>query len=118
MRISDWSSDVCSSDLLSVAASDRERLDRDRVTNIADLARTTPGLSIRNGWGDSTKISIRGIASSVGTATTGIYIDDTPIQVRSLGAADIVANVYPEVFRSEEQTSELQSLMRISYHVF
>src|SRR3546814_736397 len=86
---------------LSVAASDRERLDRDRVTNIADLARTTPGLSIRNGWGDSTKISIRGIASSVGTATTGIYIDDTPIQVRSLGAADIVANVYPEVFDLE-----------------
>src|SRR3546814_7583707 len=106
MRISDWSSDVCSSDL---------------------LARTTPGLSIRNGWGDSAKISIRGIASSVGTATTGIYIDDTPIQVRSLGAADIVANVYPEVFdlerievlrRSEEHTSELQSLMRISYAVF
>src|SRR3546814_2535442 len=90
---------------LSVAASDRERLDRDRVTNIADLARTTPGLSIRNGWGDSTKISIRGIASSVGTATTGIYLDDTPIQVRSLG-------------RSEEHTSELQSLMRISYAVF
>src|SRR3546814_15888497 len=80
MRISDWSSDVCSSDL---------------------LARTTPGLSIRNGWGDSTKISIRGTASSVGTATTGIYIDDTPIQVRSLGAADIVANVYPEVFDLE-----------------
>src|SRR3546814_12571015 len=41
MRISDWSSDVCSSDL------------------------------------------------------------DTPIQVRSLGAADIVANVYPEVFDLE-----------------
>src|SRR3546814_14993724 len=82
----------------SGAASDSERLDRERVTNIADLARTTQGLSIRNGWGDSTKISIRGIASSVGTATTGIYIDDTPIQVRSLGAADIVANVYPEVF--------------------
>src|SRR3546814_14047665 len=85
MRISDWSSDVCSSDL---------------------LARTTPGLSIRNGWGDSTKISIRGIASSVGTATTGIYIDDTPIQVRSLGAADLVANVYPEVF-DLERTEEI-----------
>src|SRR3546814_17359318 len=39
---------------LSVAASDRERLDRDRVTNIAALARPTPGLSLINGWGAST----------------------------------------------------------------
>ncbi len=86
---------------LSLVALDRARLDSDRVTNIADLSRTTPGLSLRNGWGDSTKISIRGIASTVGTATTGIYIDDTPIQVRSLGAADIVANTYPEIFDLE-----------------
>src|SRR3546814_7885741 len=82
---------------LSLVAVDRNRLDRDRVISIADLARTTPGLSLRNGWGDSTKISIRGIASTVGTATTSIYIDDT---------------------RSEEHTYELQSLMRISYAVF
>ncbi len=31
------------------------------------------------------QISIRGISSSGGSGTTGIYIDDTPIQVRALG---------------------------------
>src|SRR3546814_19144413 len=55
---------------LSVAASDRERLDRDRVTNIADLARTTPGLSIRNGCADPTQISLRGIPSYIGGASS------------------------------------------------
>jgi outer membrane receptor protein involved in Fe transport len=30
-------------------------------------------------------ISIRGISSSAGAGTTGIYIDDTPIQMRSVG---------------------------------
>jgi len=30
-------------------------------------------------------ISIRGISSSGGAGTTGIYLDDTPIQMRSLG---------------------------------
>lgn len=86
---------------LSLVAVDRARLDSDRVASMADISRTTPGLSLRNGWGDATKISIRGIAATAGTATTGIYIDDTPIQVRSLGAADIVANAYPEIFDLE-----------------
>jgi outer membrane receptor protein involved in Fe transport len=86
---------------LSLYAADRDRLDRDRIENIDDLARTVPGLSLRGAWGGTSKIAIRGIASNVGAATTGIYIDDTPIQVRSLGAADIVANSYPEIFDLE-----------------
>ena len=33
----------------------------------------------------SNNVSIRGISSEAGAGTTGIYIDDTPIQIRGLG---------------------------------
>ncbi len=45
--------------------------------------RFTPGVSIDQTGTNA--ISIRGISSSGGAGTTGIYIDDTPIQMRSLG---------------------------------
>ena len=43
----------------------------------------TPGVSIDQQGTNA--ISIRGISSSGGAGTTGIYIDDTPIQMRALG---------------------------------
>jgi outer membrane receptor protein involved in Fe transport len=43
-------------------------------------------------------ISIRGISSSVAASTTGIYIDDTPIQVRIIGAGAAGFNTFPAVF--------------------
>ena len=39
---------------------------------------------------------LRGVNSSAGDATTGIYIDDTPIQLRTLGFGS--DNTLPEVF--------------------
>jgi iron complex outermembrane recepter protein len=48
---------------------------------------------------NSADISIRGIASDVGSATTAIYIDDTPIQIRSVGYFG--GNTYPQVFDLE-----------------
>ena len=45
--------------------------------------RFTPGVNIDNSGTNA--ISIRGISSSGGAGTTGIYIDDTPIQMRSVG---------------------------------
>ena len=45
--------------------------------------RFTPGVSIDTPGTNA--ISIRGISSSGGAGTTGIYIDDTPIQMRALG---------------------------------
>src|SRR6202034_3336655 len=47
-----------------------------------DMARFTPGSTIEN-WGTN-NIAIRGIASTGGAGTTGIYLDDTPIQMRAL----------------------------------
>ena len=53
------------------------------IKDFQDMVRFTPGVSIDTAGTNS--ISIRGISSSAGPDTTGIYIDDTPIQMRSLG---------------------------------
>ncbi|MFI4895645.1 MAG: TonB-dependent receptor [Steroidobacterales bacterium] len=68
---------------LSITAVSQDTMDELGVKDFQDLARYVPGVNI-----DSTgtnAISIRGISSSAGAGTTGIYIDDTPIQMRSLG---------------------------------
>ena len=46
-------------------------------------------------------ISIRGISSTVAASTTGIYIDDTPIQLRIIGAGAAGFNTYPAIFDLE-----------------
>ncbi len=48
---------------------------------------------------NSSDISIRGVFSNVGASTTGIYINDTPIQMRNAGYWN--ANAFPEVFDLE-----------------
>ncbi len=68
---------------VSVSAFTAEKMDVIGVKSIADVARFTPGLTF--GSNQTNDISIRGISSNAGAGTTGIYIDDTPIQIRSLG---------------------------------
>jgi iron complex outermembrane recepter protein len=68
---------------VSVSAYSQETLDAKGVKDITDVVRFTPGLKIDEDG--SNVISIRGIASAAGNATTGIYIDETPIQMRILG---------------------------------
>src|SRR3546814_6047781 len=91
MRISDWSSDVCSSDLRCRHA-----------TADARRARRSP-------QGDIVRLSGR-------KSRLRDRIRQAPIG-RGGGAG---GSAYGAVFhgRSEEHTSELQSLMRISYAVF
>src|SRR3546814_1036577 len=103
MRISDWSSDVCSSDL------GHGRSDHATIQTIASLpvlfglrcplSRISPLRlnSLVRGWIDQRSISSRAASSSA---------------VRPCAPASRIAP------RSEEHTSELQSLMRISYAVF
>ncbi|HKD21466.1 MAG TPA: TonB-dependent receptor [Rhizomicrobium sp.] len=67
---------------ISVSAFTEEQMEDLNVKSFADLARYTPGVKFNQ---DSKDISIRGIDSTAGTGTTGIYIDDTPIQIRVLG---------------------------------
>src|SRR3546814_9502769 len=91
MRISDWSSDVCSSDLAGVD---------DATTTQSAPARTAPKFSALQ-HGDSPRK--RGQRARHGHH--GIHISSD-------------ASFLHKLLRSEEHTSELQSLMRISYAVF
>src|SRR3546814_2904779 len=92
MRISDWSSDVCSSDLdigwdLSVASIWRPKATQNIVGRLS-AAVLLPGKGFKD------------------------LFDN---QERDKAYVSILANL---IVRSEEHTSELQSLMRISYAVF
>src|SRR3546814_4903545 len=84
MRISDWSSDVCSSDLVRVR----------KCASLPGEAMTPPNI---------------------------LMVEDDP-PIRTLTARALQEHGYivrtAGTARSEEHTSELQSLMRISYAVF
>ena len=67
---------------ISVTALTQESLDVRGIKDFQDIAKFTPGVNIDNTG--TNNISIRGIASTGGAGTTGIYIDDTPIQMRAL----------------------------------
>lgn len=89
---------------ISVGVYSQEKLDAQGLRNIDDLTRLTPGVAFqRNGMSasanyndENSDINIRGIGSTAGTSTTGIYIDDTPVQSRHMGFA--ATNVYPALF--------------------
>jgi outer membrane receptor protein involved in Fe transport len=68
---------------ISVTALTQDAMDNRGIKDFQDIARFTPGVSIDNSGTNA--ISIRGISSSAGAGTTGIYINDTPIQMRSVG---------------------------------
>lgn len=68
---------------ISITALSQEALNEKGIRDFSDVARYTPGLAFDNS--QTNQISIRGISSSGGSGTTGIYIDDVPIQVRNLG---------------------------------
>src|SRR3546814_7663350 len=103
MRISDWSSDVCSSDLDSTAYASFSRATTGSLwLQVSRLTRTprTPDAYM--------------LASSAGEVA--LSITTTP---RTLSPRCFMASSMQRLSeRSEEHTSELQSLMRISYAVF
>jgi iron complex outermembrane receptor protein len=89
---------------VSVSAYNQERMDQQGVKSIDDIARLTPGITFTRADGrnaGATNIAIRGISSTVATSTTGIYLDDTPIQTRIIGAGASNYNVFPAVFDLE-----------------
>lgn len=83
---------------VSVSALSREALDSRGIRDFTDVIRQTPGVTIER-TNTTSNIAIRGVNSSVGAATTGIYIDDVPIQIRQLGYGG--GNTYPVVFDLE-----------------
>src|ERR1700689_4187914 len=89
---------------ISVLAFSQEKMDAQGLKNVDDLARLSPGLNFqRNGMSsagnyndEGSDINIRGVDSTAGTSTTGIYIDDSPIQTRHIGFGSI--NAFPVLF--------------------
>jgi len=85
---------------MNITAYTPQVMDDQGVRDMDDLARLTPDLQYTHTTGaagnNSSDISIRGVFSDVGAATTGIYIDDTPIQMRNVGYWN--ANAFPKVF--------------------
>jgi outer membrane receptor protein involved in Fe transport len=68
---------------ISITAISQDAIDQKGIKDFSDIVRFTPGVAFDAS--QTNQISIRGISSSGGSGTTGIYIDDTPIQVRNLG---------------------------------
>src|SRR3546814_6579024 len=109
MRISDWSSDVCSSDLQvgdPGHASERALLRVDQLTGRPVVAA---------GPAQPARTAAAELAGSTGTAVV-IGPAHAERGDRAAGARGQRAADGPH--RSEEHTSELQSLMRTSYAVF
>src|SRR3546814_2122238 len=100
MRISDWSSDVCSSDLK-------------RIHDRCKHAHIVGACAVK---------SLRGGCKSAKDVSAADH--HAELMPRLLGSADFTGDavnrfgINSELTRSEEHTSELQSLMRISYAVF
>jgi outer membrane receptor protein involved in Fe transport len=67
---------------ISVMALTEADLDSRGIKDFSEVARFTPGVSFDTSG--TNNISIRGIAGTGGAGTTGIYLDDTPIQMRAL----------------------------------
>src|SRR3546814_1574206 len=120
MRISDWSSDVCSSDLVGrleggIALDQCDAADEGlRRNEAAVLAEHVEAAGARRRLDpvrdrEGARLEDR-VRYRVQHEEPVVAPDRQP---RHLGAVD-----RPVALRSEEHTSELQSLMRISYAVF
>src|SRR3546814_8301551 len=111
MRISDWSSDVCSSDLPSMTVTTAPRADSPATDmTIQILDRST---------GDATStVDESGVMPFLLQLHTDMFLGLPGMLFLGLmGLLFVIAVVSGVVLRSEEHTSELQSLMRISYAV-
>src|SRR3546814_2084618 len=121
MRISDWSSDVCSSDLIlgpdrqcarqAAGVSHQQHL---RHSSLAAVHGRLPG---RSQAGPEYRLGQQ--AGGAGRTALVSSVSDRPEpQPRRRQCAGDQSRRSAALDRSEEHTSELQSLMRISYAVF
>src|SRR3546814_5765246 len=106
MRISDWSSDVCSSDLLHAPRHGLFDRRQPRVSQCRGISRR----------GDHLRVSGR-----LGRVALREEPDDQVFYGLDVPLPFVPGETHSPLSkgrRSEEHTSELQSLMRISYAVF
>src|SRR3546814_8832328 len=109
MRISDWSSDVCSSDLYAVqdALQEISAGGAPAAASYAVSGEPVAPMSLRCSRRSSASTSSRRVTSAAPMRSHAMWPACTARRASERSDA-----------RSEEHTSELQSLMRISYAVF
>src|SRR3546814_10347038 len=122
MRISDWSSDVCSSDLRSRGSFDGypgHTLDRGRYAGCAKQERAG---GCRRGMGvECSRRSDQGRHRNLRPGDERVVYRGGGVPRGSVGltpSSKVINKVSARCLRTEEHTSEPQSLMRISYAVF
>src|SRR3546814_10556863 len=120
MRISDWSADVCSSDLALQQLHERDRVGGEVVSARCVHCRVAAArnvdhrrdLEFAHRLLDREPVFIgQRRVGKVAAARIGVEVADYEVQFLEAAAQFLHA-------RSEEHTSALQSLMRISYAVF
>src|SRR3546814_7997010 len=103
MRISDWSSDVCSSEMTIIgtnvsAMRSAGASNKAEMSLAASLERLSTGKRINSAKDDAAGLAIASKMTS---------------QIKGMSVA--IRNANDGISRSEEHTSEIQSLMRILY---
>src|SRR3546814_8057854 len=124
MRISDWSSDVCSSDLEALVQPFLDAYEREiglhgrPFDGVEDMLAAIEADGAR--WGIVTNKSeylARQVLPAFGwDARSAILVGGDTLAERKPHPLPLLHSA--QALRSEEHTSELQSLMRISYAVF
>src|SRR3546814_10772629 len=125
MRMSDWSSDVCSSDLM--ATPEYNYSIAPALKNALDWASLPYGQSLLEGK----PVALMGAGAGLGTVRAQLHLRDVAITTNmhvlnrpEVFVTNAATKFDPDLrlideptrqIRSEEHTSELQSLMRNSY---
>src|SRR3546814_7567777 len=122
MRISDWSSDVCSSDLGRILGSQADWPNLQgphNAQNAAAAVAACRALGLPDAAIASALRGYRGLPHRMERVKEKggiLFVNDSKATNPTSAAPALGA--YPAIHRSEEHTSELQSLMRISYAVY
>ncbi|USX25897.1 TonB-dependent receptor [Oxalobacteraceae bacterium OTU3CINTB1] len=86
---------------MSISAVTGKQLQEEHIRDITDLTRVVPNISFTAASGNggagpgTSNIEIRGISSTAGAATVGVYLGDTPVTV---GNVYTMGNVEPRFF--------------------
>jgi iron complex outermembrane receptor protein len=94
---------------ISVSAVDADELASHHVVNYDDITRTVPGISFQAGPQPGlNNIAIRGVSSTSGSATVGIYVDDVSVTVKNTYDGSIQPKMFDldrvEVLRGPQGT--------------